>query len=45
MNMSHTTHADYQIIILSDNYFLWLGLKALISTMMAPGQIFSGAMA
>lgn len=36
MNMSHTTHADYQIIILSDNYFLWLGLKALISTMMAP---------
>ncbi|MBM3073146.1 helix-turn-helix transcriptional regulator [Enterobacter sp. RHBSTW-00994] len=34
--MPRTTYADYQIIILSDNYFLWLGLKAIVSAMMNP---------
>lgn len=34
--MSHTPAANFQIVILSDNYFLWLGLKSAISMMMAP---------
>lgn len=34
--MSTPPHPNYQIIILSDNYFLWLGLKTAIDTMMTP---------
>lgn len=36
MTTSRITNARYQIIILSDNAFLWFGLKTLITTMMVP---------
>lgn len=29
--MSGNTHSDYQVIVLSENYYLWLGLKTLFS--------------
>lgn len=36
MTLSRSTHVDFHVIVLSDNYFLWLGLKTLISMMMTP---------
>lgn len=36
MTRTLNTNNDFRIIILSENYFLWLGLKSLISMMMTP---------